>query len=259
MGVKTVSEVIDPRRASNPDSQPSTNVALFVAPVAYAALFNLSFRTDENPFDGPDGAMGLALFVLKLLTVVTVVVGLHRIGERITASPVLARVAAVIWALVGVTLAAVVALAKNRGASLGVDHLWPGQSEAELLGHLDPGPGPGWNPTSIVTAEIVAVVLLAVGVAMVFRFVGGRLEQRIVTALAMVGLFCGLLVYDQIIGWPVMFDFDPFVGDAVLGVLTYELAFLPGPMDPLGAVALAAIGAANGLILVAARWVPTGR
>ncbi len=240
-----------------------------VAPVAYAVLFNVSFRTDENPFDGPDGFMALALVALKLLTMFALIAGLHRIGTRIAASPALARVAAVIWALVGMTLITVVAWAKEQGASLGVDHLWPGQSDAELLGHLDPGPGLGWNPTSIVTAELVTVALLAAGVAMLLRLVGaslvgaglvgGRLEQRIVTALAMMGFFCGLVVYDQIVGWPAMFDFDPFVGDAVLGVLTYELVFFPGPIDPLGAIALAAIAAANGLILLAARRVPTGR
>ena len=260
MGVETVPEVIDTRRASDPVSWHWTTVGMtVVVPVAYAALFNLSFRTDENPFNGPDGFMVLVLFALKLLTIVALVIGLHRIGARIAASPALAWVGAVIWALVGVALAAVVAWAKNRGASLGVDQLWPGQSDAALRGHLNPGPGLGWNPTSIVTAEIMAVVLLAAGVAMVLRLTGRRFEGRVVTTLTMVGFLCGLLIYDQIVGWPVMFDFDPFVGDAVLGVLTYELAFLPAPIDPLGAITLAAIAAANGLILVVARWAPTGR
>ncbi len=256
MGVETVSEVIDARSASAPVSRHWTIVGTTVgASVAYAALFNLSFRTDENPFDGPDGFMLLALFALKLVTVVALVIGLHRIGARIAASPALAWVAAAIWALVGVALTAVVAWAKNQGASLGVDQLWPGKADAALRGHLDPGPGPGWNPTSIVTAELVAVVLLALGVAMLLRSTVRRLDQRVITALTAVGFFCGLLIYDQVVGWPVMFDFDPFVGDAVLGVLTYELAFLPGPIDPLGAIALAAMAAANGLILVVASWV----
>jgi hypothetical protein len=101
-----------------------------------------------------------------------------------------------------------------------------------------------------VTAEVVAVVALAAGTAILLRLLARWPNRALVTALAMVGLFCGLLCYDQIVGWPVMFDFDPFTGDAVLGTLTYELGFFVGPTDPLGAIALAAIAVANGLILL---------
>ncbi len=230
-----------------------------IAPVTYAALYDLSFRTDANPLNGPDGFMTLALVALKLLTIAALVTGVHQIGTRITARPSLAWTAATIWAFVGVALAASIASAKNRGTALGTDQLWPGQSNGELLSQLDPGPGPGWNTTSILTAEIIAVLVLSLGVAMLLRLAGRRLRQRRVTVLALVGILGGLLIYDQIVGWPVMFDFDPFVGDAILGALTYELMLFPLPLDPLGALALAAIAVANGLILVVARNPPTGR
>ncbi len=260
MEVETVSEATDTGQGSGLASQFRTGIAMtVVAPVAHAALFNLSYRIDDSPFDGPDGVMIFALFALKLLTVISLVVGLHRIGAQVAASPALAWMAAGIWSSVGTVLVAVVASAKNQGASLGIDHLWPGQSDPELLSHLDPGPGLGWNATSIVTAEILAVASLSVGVALILRFAAGRLERRFATGLTMASFLCGLLVYDRIVGWPVLFDFDPFVGDAVLGVLTYELTVLPGPVDPLGAITLAAIAAANGLILVVARWVPSRR
>jgi hypothetical protein len=246
-------DVIETKHALTPAAQRwTTDGMTVIAPAAYAALYNLNFRTDETPFDGPDGLMIFALFGLKLLTVVSLMIGLHRIGARIAASPAFAWVAGVVWALVGVALVAVVALAKNRGASVGVDHLWPGQSGAELIGHLDPQPGLRWTPTNIVTAEMVAVVMLAVVVALMLRLVGQRLQRQLVTGLTMVVFLCGLLAYDQVVGWPVMFDFDPFVGDAVLGALTYELALLPAPIDPVGAITLATIAAANGLILMTA-------
>lgn len=223
---------------------------LVVVPLAYAVAFNISFRTDENPFNGPDGGVLVALFLLKWATGAALVAGVHRIGGRMAGRPALAPVAAAVWAAVGVALVATVARAKEGGAVLGVDQLWPGNDKAaEMIPHLEVPPGPGWDAGAIVRAELVAVVALTLAVGVALQVLNGRWEQRLATASTVVGFFVGLLVYDRIVGWPVILDFDPFTADAVLGSLTYELMFLIGPVDPLGAIALAAIAVANGVIL----------
>jgi hypothetical protein len=120
VSVEAAAQSIDARQDRGPML---SDRAAVIMPVAYAMAFNISFRTDENPSNGPDGLTAAILFALKLLTVVALIVGLHRVGERAAQRPATATVAAGIWASIGTALVVAVAWAKERGVVLGSDQL----------------------------------------------------------------------------------------------------------------------------------------
>ncbi len=224
-------------------------VLLVLVPVAYALLYNIRFQTSNHQPHGFDGIAGAALIVLKPLSIIALAASVHSVGKLIAKKPGRATTAAVVWALAGAMLVSAVALAKHRGATLGIDQLWPERSNPELLNLLSPGPGQRWEPRAIIVTELVAVLALSALVAGILWLLARRPERLLVTALAMAAFFFGLLFYDLVAGWPIMFDFDPFVGDAALGALAYELGFVFLPFDPVGSLGLAAIAVANGALL----------
>ena len=226
---------------------------LLVAPIVYAAAFNVRFHVDDTPFNSPDTLFGLALVGLKILAVVSLLYSLGRIGQLVGEQRQFAGVAATVWAIAGTALVLVVAAAKNRGRVLSSDQLWPGHVEPTLLDMLSSEPGTDWQPYTIVVFELIAVALLATLTAAAVAVLAPRLERALVTAIASAGVFLGLLIYDRLVSWPVMFDFDFFVGDAVLGAATYEVGFVFLPVDTIGALAFGTAGLANLTVLALAK------
>lgn len=197
---------------------------------------------------------------LKWSTVVVTPLLIALVAERLAATersvPRLWLGAATLWAVTGVAmvgaLAPVAAAIAEASAKPDAARLWPG-TEALASTVADARFDPGYTVTRILIWELVAVVVIAMVVAVALH--GQRLVPPFTAMTVPVLVVVSLVVYSILGPAGIIMDYDPFVGDVVLGGTLAELLVPFAPMDPIGALA---IGVA-GLTMSALLFVTSGR
>ncbi len=221
-------------------------LAVTTAPVVYGALMAAS---GLSVFEILDPSLSEALYwpvvVAKLATVVSVPLTLWRFGRAVGDNPSAADLwwkLGMFWAVSGAVLLLVVVpfgeqiarATEDGGAALRV---WPGTGMAGEYDFLVAN-DPGYSVARVVSLELGAVMVLAVVSAICVRVATTRNAAAAMLILPM-AVVVTLIFYGTVAPASLVFDYDTFIGDVVLGGLIAELGFFVGPADPIAAVALA--------------------
>ncbi len=214
-----------------------------LAPVVYGGLMLLYLLAC---LEIVDPSIGEALFIpatlAKLATVVAVPLALFRLGRAVEDTPALARVwwqLGLLWALLGVAIVlAIVPVGEEiarASAKPTASRIWPGTDMAAER-DLFVASNPAYNLFHVVAFELGAVLVLAFVSALCVQ-AANRVGAAMI-ALLPLGVVCTLTLYAVAAPGAWIWDYDPFVGDVVLGGLLSEVVFVVAPSDPVGALAL---------------------
>jgi hypothetical protein len=109
----------------------------------------------------------------------------------------------------------------------------------------------GWE--RMILTEVLTLCLIAFAAALVLRLTAPASRHLAAAAVPMT-IVAGLWLYCQFAApWAFVIDWDTFVGDRILGTLSYEFALLIFVFDPFGAMTLGAYALSMYLMT---RWWP---
>lgn len=187
---------------------------------------------------------------LKWLTVLTIPLLIHHLADRMTRRPNLWWQASALWAVVGTVFVwALVPFAPaiaEASAKPDASRLWPG-TEALASTQADAKFDAAYTVNRIVASELVAVVIIAMLIGLTFRL---RLKSPWTAAgLVPIVAVLSLIGYSLMVPGGFIMDYDPFVGDVVLGGVLADLIIPVTPFDPIGAMAIGIAGLSMGGLL----------
>ena len=192
-------------------------------------------------------ALLLAAYPIKWAAVVTVPVLLFQLAHAVhhTSDDAVARSrtmkATAVW--LGLGLATVIgfftfadrtAIASAKPTAVRV---WPGTETITDRPDLDVASDPAYNIARILTFELIAVAAIAVA-AGIGLWACRKLPSVFAIALPLL-VFGALIIYTAAAPGAWIWDYDPFIGDVVLGGVLAELVLFPAPHDSVGAIAIA--------------------
>ncbi len=188
---------------------------------------------------------------LKWSTVVAMPLLVLRLAETMRARPRLYWQAPMLWAVTGVALVAgltpYAAAIAEASAKPDASRLWPG-TEALASTGADAKFDAAFTVNRIVASEILAMIAIAIVVGLVFRAV--RDVPIVAAALVPVSVVVSLIVYSLLVPGGFIMDYDPFIGDVVLGGVLSDLIIPVGPFDPVGAMGIGIAGLTIGAMTV---------
>lgn len=238
MGATSV--IVDPDAGSQtPVSPRLVRLRFLVAgPILYAAVAVLAVLfTDQQA--APTWVVLLA-FVLKPLTMLSLVVLAGRLGRLIAFDVRRTAMTAVVW-VTGSLLVLAATTAVVTASDVLFDfgcRVWPGGDHQPNLAAFT---SDQYTATTVIGLEAAAVVAVAL-VAAITASLMGRKPIFFTGVATGFSTLVPLLAYSSIAPWSFALDYDTFVGDALLGMMQLELLFFVFPFglwDGTSAVAFA--------------------
>ena len=230
---------------------------LVLFPVLYG-LLNGAALLSADPFLLPEqGSLFYLYIAFKSASAVSIPVLLYLVSKRVADKPRRWLVLLLVWSVVGCVVVVFAATYNSNVAQstngAAFRRLWPGQDLTEGDAAIVEGFPFSYTTQSILVTELLTVVVLALLSAALIRWLATQIPA-LAAVVVPIAVFSTLVAYTLILRWPLVVDYDFFVGDAALGGTFAELLFPPLPFDLVGGSSLGIAAATMGMFL--ALWGP---